>query len=80
MQIRDLATSTHFNIMWFDMVLIETISCTVGVMIYVNVSRELQCDLIRLQLLLKSTSELHCRRNAANEEAAGKTAYDVPNR
>lgn len=79
MQIRDLATSTHFNIMWFDMVLIETISCTVGVMIYVNVSRELQCDLIRLQLLLKSTYELHCRGNEANE-AAGKTAYDVPNR
>lgn len=80
MQIRDLATSAHFNIMWFDMVLIGTISCTVGVMIYVNVNPKLQCDMISLQLLLKPTYEPHCWGNKANEKAAGKMAYDVHNR
>lgn len=80
MEIRDLATSEHFSIMWFAMVLIGTISCTVGVMIYVNVNPKLQCDMISLQLLLKPTYELHCRENKANEKAAGKIAYDVQNR
>lgn len=54
MQIRGLATSAHFNIMWFDMVLIEAISCTMDVMIYVNVNPKLQCDMISLQFTFEA--------------------------
>jgi hypothetical protein len=66
--------------MWFDTVLIEAISCTVGVMIYVNINPKLQCALISLQLLLKSTYELYCQGNEANEKAAGTIACGVHNR
>lgn len=79
MQIRDLATAHTSNIMWFDRVLIEAISCTVGVMIYVNVNPKLQCDLISLQLLLKSTYELHCQGDKSKEKAAGGTACGIHN-
>lgn len=60
--------------MWFDTVLIEAISCTACAMIYVNVNTKLQSALISLQLLLKSTYELHCHGNKANEKAAGNNA------
>lgn len=33
--------------------------------------------MISLQLLLKSTCELHCQRNKSNEKSTGKIAYHV---